>query len=216
MIPMTAHPSNTTESHREQAASGARPQLLPSAPKAQLRAQQSYARRAHADIGPTGEVWTQPRYSGADTPGSAARTTFYVRDISSGRRRRRQQFNRLWKLQNNRGHTYEKDSPAKTVARKDAVWKRCDAILQSCEVPEWAKTWALEQVINRNLNSFSRHYAGADGACVGFSLLAFSETPTDAKETWIADAASEVVPGLAEHEIASLIEFVFRKYKSDK
>lgn len=213
---MTAHPSNTTESHGEQAASGAHPQLLPSTSKVQLRAQQSYARRTHADIGPTGEVWPRRRYSGANASVSAARTTFYVRDISPTTRRRRQQLNRLWKLQNNRGHTYEEDSPAKTAARRDAVWKRCDAILQSCEVPEWAKTWALEQVLHRNLNSFSRHYVGADGACVGFALLALCENPTDAKETWIADAAPEVVPGLDEHEIASLIEFVFRKYRGDQ
>lgn len=192
---MTAHTSSTTESHPEQAAGVARPQILLSTQGAKLRAQQSYASRAHADIGPTGEVWARHRYSGANVSVSAARTTFYVRDISPIKRRRRQQFNRLWKLQNNRGHTYEEDSPAKTVARKDAVWKRCDAILQSCEVPEWAKTWALEQVLNRNLNSFSRHYAGADGACVGFALLALRETPADAKETWVADAASEVVPG---------------------
>jgi len=216
MIPMTAHPSNTTESHGEQAASGARPQLLPSTSKAQLRAQQSYARRTHADIGPTGEVWARCRYSGANASVSAARTTFYVRDIIPINRRRRQLFNRLWRLQNNRGHTYEEDSPAKTVARKDAVWKRCDAILQSCEVPEWAKTWALEQVLNRNLNSFSRHYAGADGACVGFALLVFCESPTDAKETWIADAAPKAVPGLDEDEIESLVEFVFRKYGGDQ
>ena len=213
---MTAHPSNTTESHGAQAASGARPQLLPSTSKAQLRAQQSYARRTHADIGPTGEVWARRRYSGANASVSAARTTFYVRDIIPINRRRRLQFDRLWKLQTGRGHTYEKDSPAKTVVRKDAVWKRCDAILQSCEVPSWAKNWALKQILNRNLNSFSRHYAGADGACVGFALLALCENQTDAKETWIADAAHDVVPGLDEDDIVSLIEFVFRKYGGDR
>jgi hypothetical protein len=71
-------------------------------------------------------------------------------------------------------------------------------------------------VLNRNLNSFSRHYAGADGACVGFALLALCENPTDAKETWIADAAHDVVPGLDEDEIESLIEFVFLKYGGDQ
>lgn len=214
---MTAPASSTTESCTERAASIASPESLsPSGREAQLRARQNYANKEHADVGPTGEVWDRTRDSGVNTPVSTARTTFYVRDIDPSKRRRRQQFDRLWKLQTGRGHTYENNSPAKTVARNDAVWKRCDAILQSCDVPGWAKTWALEQVFNRNLNSFSRHYAGADGACVGFALLAFCESPTDAKETWIADAAHEVVPGLGEDEIASLIEFVFRKYGGDQ
>ena len=214
---MTAHASSTTESCIEPAASVASTQLLTTNRReAQLRARQNYANREHADVGPTGDVWNRTRHAGVNTPVSAARTTFYVRDIHPIKRRRRQQFDRLWKLQNNRGHTYEKDSPAKTVARKDAVWKRCDAILQSCEVPSWAKSWALEKVLNRNLSGFSRHYAGADGACVGFALLALCENPTDAKKTWIADAAHDVVPGLDEDEIASLIEFVFRKYDGDQ
>jgi hypothetical protein len=214
---MIAHSSSTTESCTEQNTHAVIPQLAPvNAGEAHLRAQHDYANRNHADIDPTGDVWDPVDHSEVDTPVSTARTTFYVRDIDPIKRRRRQQFDRLWKLQTGRGHTYEKDSSAKTFARNDAVWKRCDAILQSCEVPSWAKNWALKKVLNRNLNGFSRHYAGADGACVGFALRALCDTPTDAKETWIADAASEVVPSLDEDEIASLIDFVFRKYGGDR
>lgn len=214
---MTAHTPNTTKSSLEETAGIVTSRVVsPNSREAQPRAQQSYANRKHADMGPTGEVWNQTQYSGVNTPVSAARTTFYVRDIDPTRQSRRSQFNRLWKLQTGRGHTYEEDSPGKNAARNDAVWKRCDAILQSCEVPSWAKNWALEQILNRNLNSFSRHYAGADGACVGFVLLALCENPTDAKETWIADAAHDAVPGLDENKIESLIEFVFRKYGGDQ
>lgn len=102
-----------------------------------------------------------------------ARTTFHGR----GRRQ--------WCLQHGRGHAY--DATGKTTARNDYTARRCRAILQQCYVPEWIQSKVISRVLHKNLNGFSRHYAGADGACVGFALLALYETQAEAKQSYVGD-----------------------------
>lgn len=213
---MTAQITGTPESGNNQAANVASSQLVPTNDQeACRRARQIYAGQEHADMGPTNDVWKRTQDAGVNAPLSTARTTFYVRDIESSNQRRKRLFNRLWTLQNDRRHTYEPESTAKTAVRDDATWKRCDTILQQCEVPDWVKDWVLPTVLRQNLNGFSRYYAGADGACVGFALLAFCDTPGDAKDTWIAERAQKVVPGLDKEDVQSLIDYVFRKHDGD-
>lgn len=143
-----------------------------------------------------------------------ARTTFYAKEATKNDNNRGVDFDVLWKLNTGRGHTYESKSPGKTTTRDDATWKRCDAILQSCHVPDLERKRALSDTLGRNLNGFSRYYEGADGACVGFALLACHQKPEKAKLSTIAELASEVVPGLSQDDVMSLIDYVFRKYGS--
>lgn len=144
---------------------------------------------------------------------SEAKTTF--RSFDADTRQQKKFFDRLWRYQMGRGHRYVDDNKKKTFVRRDATRKRCDAILQSCDVPRWARSISLAQVSRRNLNNFSRYYAGADGACIGFALLALCNNPDEAKRLWVADKAPEVVPGFDDDTVSSLIDYVFRKYGRD-
>lgn len=137
---------------------------------------------------------------------SKARTTFHASEADGDERR----WGRLWCLQHNRGHTW--DDHAKTTARNDATYRRCAAILQHCEVPEWAENAATTRVVQNELRGFSRHYAGADGACVGFALLELYDGADEARQSLHAEQAADVVPELSSDDIGRLIDYVFREY----
>ncbi len=143
---------------------------------------------------------------------SGYRTTFHSLDIAADRIDRRRLFDRLWKYQTGRGHTWEDDSKRKQIVRNDAIWKRCDAILQACEATNWEKDQALRMTISKNLNGFSRHYAGADGACIGFVLKLMYESSDQAKNSWIAEKAANVVPEFDPETVSNLVDYVFRTY----
>ncbi|MFB6234920.1 MAG: hypothetical protein ABEH81_00725 [Halopenitus sp.] len=129
---------------------------------------------------------------------SPARTTFH------GLRRQ------LWRLQHGRGHAF--DDVGKTTARNDYTFRRCSSILQQCEVPKWVEAVAIQRTLTENLQGFSRHYEGADGACIGFALLAQYDDPEEAKMSYIADRAPSVVPGIRYDDVMNLIDYVFDKY----
>lgn len=142
------------------------------------------------------------------------RTTFRSYDIDPDDQEGRDLFDRLWKLQVGRGHTWE--SKQKNVVRMDAIWKRCDAILQYCEVPELEREVALGMTISRDLNGFCRHYKGADGACIGFVLFEMFDDPDLAKGSWVAQRAVDAVPEFERETVHNLIDYVFRKYDTKK
>jgi len=117
---------------------------------------------------------------------------------------------KFWKLQHGRGHTY--DDRGKTTVRNDYTGIRCKTILQQCEFPEWARKEAVNRIFKENLQGFSRHYAGSDGACIAFALLCMHDSSSSAKNGYRAKRAAEVIPGLNSDDIDNLIEHAFRKY----
>jgi len=143
---------------------------------------------------------------------SEYRTTFYVFDIDADKKDWRSLFNRLWKYQTGRGHTWEDSLKQKQIVRNDATWKRCDAILQSCEVGNWIKDQALRMTISQELQGFNRYYAGADGACIGFTLRLMYQSTDQAKDSWVAKKAANVVPEFDPETVNNLVDYVFRKY----
>lgn len=163
----------------------------------------------HADI-----QWNGHQYLVDSNQGvTSFRTTFRVFDIDSKRQKLRKRFDQLWKLQTGRRHTWEDDNYRKTVVRNDATWKRCDAILQSLETPDWVRETALRRTVSTNIQGFSRYYSGSDGACVGFALVSMFDSTKDAKSSWIAYKAAEVVPGFDQDTIENLIDYTFDNYE---
>jgi hypothetical protein len=67
---------------------------------------------------------------------------------------------------------------------------------------------------SEDLHGFSRHYAGTDGACVGFVLLQMFENSVEAKDSWVAKRAVDAVPKFDSDTVRDLIDYVFRKYDS--
>lgn len=141
---------------------------------------------------------------------SQARTTFHVVDLDIIDEEKQRRWDRLWRLQHNRGHTW--DESTKTTVRTDATYRRCTAILQQCEVPDWCEKAAVSRVIHKDLTGFSRHYAGADGACIGFALLELYDEPSVARESFFACRAADVIPGLDSGDIDGLVDYVFREH----
>lgn len=141
------------------------------------------------------------------------RTTFRTYDIDADLKKRRELFERLWKYQVGRGHTWE--NKRNHVVRNDEIWKRCDAILQYCEVPEFERESALRMTLSRSLQGFSRHYRGVDGACVGFALMKMFGSPKEAKNSWVAKRFARDIPGFDRETVMNLIEYVFRKYGAE-
>ena len=139
---------------------------------------------------------------------TSARTTFYARDIPD----KEEKYERLYILNRGRGHTWEDDSGRKSAVRTEATLLRCDAILQSCEVPEWVRRSALRQIQRRDLRGYSRYYNGADGACVAFALVLLFDTPTEAEESKVASQAANVVPNFDESTVKKMIEYTFKKW----
>ena len=66
--------------------------------------------------------------------------------------------------------------------------------------------------ISQDLQGFSRLYAGADGACIGFVLKLMYESSDQAKDSWIAQKAANVVPEFDPEKVNNFVDYVFRKY----
>ena len=162
----------------------------------------------HSDIGYTSDGYTViDDLHDLSMATTSARTTFYARDVSDNR----ELFNRLYVLNRGRGHTWEEDSYRKSAVRTEGMLLRCDAILQSCEVPNWVRRAALRQVRRQDLRGYSRYYEGSDGACVAFGLVVLFDTAREAKESEIASRAASVVPGFDEGIVQEMIEYAFNR-----
>lgn len=166
---------------------------------------------AHSDV-----TWDGNEYSVEQTQEIVRfRTTFREYDIDSSRQDRRKLFKRLWGLQTGRRQTWEDDNRRKTTVRREATFKHCDAILQSCEVPERIRRAALRKTVSNELRGFSRYYSGADGACVGFALMFMFDNKEEAESSWVADRAADSVPEFDEGTVKKLIDYVFENYDGD-
>jgi hypothetical protein len=170
-----------------------------------------------ADVQYTDKGWRSTSTVAADAPvlsPSSARTTFYPRDIeqSAQFRDRQSLFNRLWKRQWNRG---QKEVGDNNLVRKEAMLRHCDSVLQQCEVPEWARRFALKQVRVQNIKSYNSHYLGADGACVGFAAYRLYSNKQEAIDSYVARRAADVLPGLDKSGVDNLIDYTFRTWNND-
>ena len=158
----------------------------------------------HADMQYTGKKWDESTNS-KGVYGSSARTTFKSYEAQSSDQ---EKYEDLWPLQMGLGQTYE-DGRNKNRVRDDATWKRCDAVLQQCEVPDWERYGAIRHVLQRDLQGFSSNYSGAYGACVGFALMELCDCPEAAKDCWVADLAVDVLPDFDRQTVEALIDYVF-------
>lgn len=144
----------------------------------------------------------QPKFPGD----SDARTSFHAR----GAQESEKLYERLWKYQHGRGHTFEGwENRSRQEDRDD--FHRANAILSQLEVSDHVRDAARERVMRENLNGFSRYYQGLDGACVGFALLYRYDTVDQAKESHILERACKVINVDEE----KLVEYVWRKYGGD-
>lgn len=156
-------------------------------------------------------------WAGAERPStvhtrSDARTTFSARRAPNER-----QYNRLWKLQHRRGHTYEAWGSDQRVRVEDIdKYDWACIVLSRAEVTEFVRTNALRRVMTEPLQGFSRYFAGTYGATLGFACLYQFNTPSDAKESAIANLASEILEEQgAEGTADRLIDYVWSNYESD-
>lgn len=143
---------------------------------------------------------------------SKAKTTWSLNDVTGYKQR--QKFKRLYRLQHNRGGDpsvaqREYDEGHKIRQKRSDRYIRADAILQGHEVRDASQRYALRKVMQEDLRGFNSHYAGADGACLGFALLHQYDTPSAAKNSYVADKARET--GF-EFDIEALIDYTFKKY----
>lgn len=139
---------------------------------------------------------------------SSARTSFHSNEADD-----KDKYDRFWVYHHGRGRT--PDGRGRKTVRKDATARLAKTILCQCEVTEWAKSASVRRVMRENLNAFSRHYCGAEGACIGFALLEMYDTAEKASDSFYAKRASEVIPELDDEDIVNLVDFVFRKYGGD-
>ena len=157
-----------------------------------------------------GKSWAGAERPSAVHTRSDARTTFPAEYASNER-----QYNRLWKLQHGRGHTYEGWDERVRIEDCDKYDWAC-IVLSRAKVTEFVRTNALRRVMTEPLQGFSRYYAGTYGAALGFASLYQFDTPSDAKESAIADLTSEILEKQgAEGTADRLIDHVWDNYESD-
>lgn len=148
-------------------------------------------------------------YQPSNPPASPARTTWLTRDLKpEAFRQKSQRYNRFHSLQHGRGHTYEGFEGQRIHPQTIDKYIQSDAILQRCEVNDATKSWVLKKVMTEDLRGFSAHYKGADGAAIGFALLAEYDNPDNAKTSNVAAIAGSILPV----NMHALVDYVFRKW----
>lgn len=159
------------------------------------------------------EAYTEDE-PGFPTP-SPAETTFYDDDVTAapllGKRwdSRSHKFDRLWKLQHGRGHTFEEWDDSHRIRPDDrAQYHRARIVLARAEVAGPFQDAAVQKVMTENINGFNRYYKGVIGAALGFAALYHYKTVAEATDSYLADVAEENFNVDAE----GLFEYVWRKY----
>lgn len=152
----------------------------------------------------------QYELQGSFPSNSEARTTFYAREADNPTNDPAK-FDRLFKYQHCRGHTFE-GWEGQRVRPEDAfTYRRACVILSQADVTGMPREQALQRVMEKNLNGFSRYYEGVDGAALGFACLAQYNDQESAKDSRIAEVAEEKFDLNSE----KLVEYVWRKYGGD-
>ena len=88
---------------------------------------------------------------------------------------------------------------------------RAHAILSQAGVIDPFKKWAAQKAMQENLQGFSRHYEGIDGAVLGFATLCKYDDVEMAKNSYLVDEAEEMLGVDGE----KLVDYVWRKYGGD-
>lgn len=135
---------------------------------------------------------------------STARTTFYAREADNEAK-----FNRLFRLQHGRGHTFEGWDGQRVRPENEFTYRRASVILSQADISGWVRERTLAKVLQENLNGFSRHYKGIDGAAIGLASLFRYECVEEAKDSYLVDVAEEIL-GI---DGKQLIEYVWGKYR---
>ena len=149
------------------------------------------------------------KYQPSNPPASPARTTWLTTDLDSDApQQKRQRYNRRHSLQHGRGHTYEGYEGQRVHQQTIDKYLRCDAILQWCEVNDATRSWVLKKLMTDDLRGFNAHYKGADGAAIGFALVAEYDSPSVAKTSHIAAIAGRILS----INMDTLVDYVFRKW----
>ena len=73
------------------------------------------------------------------------------------------------------------------------------------------KEWAVQKVMEEDLQGFSRYYEGIDGAALGFATLYKYDDVEMAKDSYLVDGAEEML-GIDGEQ---LVDYVWRKYGDD-
>lgn len=154
---------------------------------------------------------------GFPTP-SPAETTFYDDDVNGasllGKRwdSRSHKFDRLWKLQHGRGHTFEEWDDSHRIRSGDrAQYRRARIVLARADVGGQFRDAAIQRVMTENISGFNRYYRGVIGAALGFAALYRYETLDEATDSRLAEIAEEIFNVEADR----LFEYVWQKYGGD-
>jgi hypothetical protein len=149
-------------------------------------------------------------------PCSTARTTLYAREADDDKEERYEVF---FLLQHGRQHPAERRANGYSEGwdgqkvRQEDVWKFCRAhiILSQAGVTFPVEEWAVQKVMEEDLQGFSRYYEGIDGAALGFSTLCKYDDVEMAKDSYLVDEAEAMLGVDGE----KLVEYVWRKYGDD-
>lgn len=149
-------------------------------------------------------------------PCSTARTTLYAREADDDMEER---YDLFFRLQHGRQHPFERRSNGYSEGwdgqkvRQEDVWKFCRAhiILSRAGVNHPFDEWAVQMVMQEDLQGFSRYYEGIDGAALGFATLYKYDDVAMAKDSYLVDEAEEMLGVDGE----KLVDYVWREYGDD-
>jgi hypothetical protein len=149
-------------------------------------------------------------------PCSTARTTLYAREADDDMEERYEIF---FRLQHNHQHPFERQPNGYSEGwdgqkvRQENVWKACRAhtIISRAGVNHPFDEWAVQMVMEEDLQGFSRYYEGIDGAVLGFATLYKYDDVELAKDSYLVDEAEEMLDINGE----KLVDYVWRNYGDD-
>ena len=146
---------------------------------------------------------------------TSARTTF-----RSNKAENKEKYDVLFLIQHGRQHPAERRPNGYSEGwdgqkvRQEDVGTYCLAavVLSQADVKGYWLRRIAKRVVRENLNGFSRHYDGTIGAAFGFAMLELRDDVAEAKDSYLAEVASE------QYDLDSekLAEYVFRKYGGDE
>lgn len=98
--------------------------------------------------------------------------------------------------------------------RRSEKLGRCDARLQKLGVPEHVRNTVRRKVALRNLDNFSRHYDGIEGAILGYALIELGEDADEFLDSKWGNRFEDYVAEQEEigFELADLADYMFRNF----
>lgn len=122
----------------------------------------------------------------------------------------------LKQLQHDVGRDYTDRNRKRATIRRDYRHRRYDAILQSLEVPDPVRHWALRKVFRTDISGFNAHYNGYHGAVLGFAPLALTDNLDEALTSNWFGRIKAFIDELPDADVnldpESLAKYVFENY----